>query len=77
MLSEQANFKRPRRESAERHYSQAVKARVKDGVVLCPHHWKKLARITPEGIELWCKNGGHAVMLSYSDILKALEVSAK
>jgi hypothetical protein len=50
---------------------------VKDGVVLCPHHWKKLARITPEGIELWCKNGGHAVMLSYSDILKALEVGAK
>lgn len=66
------NFKMSRR-----HYSIAVKARVKDGVVLCPHHWKKLARVTPEGIELWCRNGGHAVMLPYEDILKVLGVSVK
>ena len=61
---------RERRDGTEKKaYTGAVTARVKDDVVLCPHHWKKVARITEEGIELWCKSEhGHPVMLRYEDI---------
>lgn len=59
---------------SEKYYKTQTRARVKDDVVLCPHHWKKLARVTPEGIELWCKHEhGHPVLLPYGVILDELK----
>lgn len=57
-----------------KYYKTPLKARVQDGVVLCPNHWKKVARITPEGIELWCKHeNGHPVLLTFRDIIEEVQ----
>lgn len=41
---------------------------IQDNAVLCGEHWKKLARITPAGIWLWCKDGKHEVLLPWAEI---------
>ncbi len=40
-------------------------ALVENGAVLCPEHRRLLARATPEGLELWCRTGGHTVLLPW------------
>lgn len=41
-----------------------TQAAVAGGELRCPLHGKRLGRVTPEGLLLWCKGGSHEVLVS-------------